>query len=430
MKIPFLPDPRLPSGLKLAPRRYTAGFAAPDVALPTAVTLIGDALVSVGDAVCVGQPVALWRDTPVCTGVSGTVSEVCNVTLEDGRLYPAVCIAADGKQTPMPGTSPCTPQGRAAFIAAARAAAVFDGETPLWRVLGTAVPADTLVVNAVETEPYLSATHRLLAEDRAAVLRGMQLVMEYLDIPRAIVAVGRDSRALRALRRDAAEMRGPRRQIRVRTVAARYPYGHAAFLVRRLCGRTVPRHTRPESVGVPVIGAAALAALAVCMESGMPAVSRRITVDGSCIRHPQTLTVPYGTPLSHIVEHCGGRRHASEHDRLVLGGPLSGTVVTDPDLPLRPHHTALLCFGEEEYCSLPETPCTRCGRCADVCLVRIDPCETEKALAAGDAPLLSRLHADACIHCGACTFVCPARRPLADVMQKAQAAIRREEERT
>lgn len=431
MEAVHLPDLRFPSGLKLPPRRYTAGFAAPDVALPAAVTLIGDALVAVGDTVAVGQPVALWCDTPVCSGVSGTVTDICNVPLEDGRLYPAVCIAADGQQSHHTDLAPHAPQGRAAFVSAVRAAGIFDGEAPLWKALQTAVPADVLLVNAVETEPYLAATHRLLAADSAAVLRGMQIIMEYLDIPRAVIAVGRDGGStVRALRRACAEMSAPRRMVKVRTVAPRYPYAHAAFLVRHLCGRTVPHHARPESVGVPVIGAAACAAASVYMETGMPAVARRITVDGSCIRHPQTLTVPHGTPFSHIIDHCGGRAHTSESDRLIVGGPLSGTAVGDADLPVRPHHTALLCLGKEEWCDLPETTCMRCGRCSDVCLVRLNPCEIEKALAVHDTPLLSRLHADACIHCGACAYVCPSRRPLATVMHAAQAALQREEDRT
>ena len=49
------------------------------------------------------------------------------------------------------------------------------------------------------------------------------------------------------------------------------------------------------------------------------------------------------------------------------------------------------------------------------------PVEVNGAYAARDVEELGNLHGDYCFNCGACTFVCPAKRPRTQMMGPAKA---------
>ena len=66
-------------------------------------------------------------------------------------------------------------------------------------------------------------------------------------------------------------------------------------------------------------------------------------------------------------------------------------------------------------------PCIRCGRCVEYCPMGLEPVEDNQAYAARDVQELGKLHADYCFNCGSCSFVCPAKRPVTQMMSLAKA---------
>jgi electron transport complex protein RnfC len=78
----------------------------------------------------------------------------------------------------------------------------------------------------------------------------------------------------------------------------------------------------------------------------------------------------------------------------------------------------------------PELPCIRCGDCAQVCPVDLQPQQLHRALSAGDEPALARLRLEDCIECGCCDYVCPSRIPLTARFRAARTleVLRREAE--
>lgn len=54
----------------------------------------------------------------------------------------------------------------------------------------------------------------------------------------------------------------------------------------------------------------------------MPLVDRCVTVDGSAVKEPKNLVVPVGTPISYLIENCGGLKE--EPGKVLYGGPMMG----------------------------------------------------------------------------------------------------------
>ena len=142
----------------------------------------------------------------------------------------------------------------------------------------------------------------------------------------------------------------------------------------------------------------------------MPLVTKSITVDGNVIKNPQNVEAPIGTPLTDIIEFCGG--YTGEPKKIILGGPMMGRAIPNDDVCVVKGTSAILAFDEAFAQINPETACINCGRCVKACPMNLVPTAIYKAYINKDLDALNKYHAMTCMSCGCCTYVCPARKQL------------------
>ena len=94
----------------------------------------------------------------------------------------------------------------------------------------------------------------------------------------------------------------------------------------------------------------------------------------------------------------------------------------DPDYPLSKTNNAVLMFADSPV--YEPSDCIRCGKCVKACSMNLLPTELEHAFDMRDARQLEKLKVNLCVNCGACSFVCPAKRNLAEKNQLAKAFLR------
>ena len=58
--------------------------------------------------------------------------------------------------------------------------------------------------------------------------------------------------------------------------------------------------------------------------------------------------------------------------------------------------------------------------------MKLYPASVEAAVTHGITESLNNLNVNYCMECGSCSYVCPAKRPLTQVMRLAKAQLRRE----
>ncbi len=138
---------------------------------------------------------------------------------------------------------------------------------------------------------------------------------------------------------------------------------------------------------------------------GIGQIQRFITVSGN-VKECKNLAVPMGTPFREILNICGG---LSLSTCLVLeGGPMSGKAV-DVDKAYVSGNTEGIFVVKKDHTQ--EKACIHCGACADVCPARIFPFKIEKAYA-NQKFLFEELSPEACMECGRCSYICPSKIPL------------------
>ena len=390
-----------------------------------------------GDSVEVGQIVGDSDkpvSAPVHSGVSGRVASVTELLLPGGRTTQALVIESDGEGRVHESVQPPQVDNREDFLRAVRASGLVG-------LGGAGFPThiklnpknidevDTIVINAAECEPYITADYRECMENSWDIVSGVQTVMEFLDAKRVIIAVERNKpAAIDELSRIAASVSAPERQVLVKTLPARYPQGAVKVLIAACTGRRVPPGGLPADVGCVVMNVTSVAFLSRYLKTGMPLIDKRLTVDGSAVAHPQNVRVTIGTPIDDVLAFCGGTDRPV--GKLLMGGPMMGLALMDGAMPVLKQNNAILAFGEEDALLGHPTTCIRCSRCVEACPMDLVPPSLARAYATRDADALVKMGIGTCMECGCCSFTCPAHRPITQTMRLAKDLVRRTQERT
>lgn len=420
------------NGIKLKHRKNTENCETVQLPLPQKIKLpmsmhMGvpcTPLVKVGDIVKVGQKIGdsdAPFSVPIHSTVSGKVTALSDYRTPMGSVCKAVEIETDGEQTISEEVKPPVITDKESFLKAVRESGVCGlggAGFPTHIKLNPKTEIDTLVINGAECEPYITADYREMLENTDDVLNGIRLVKDILGIKNAKIAVeGNKPEAIKKFEKFAADDD----TIDIVTLPSAYPQGAEKVIIYNTTGRIVEEGKLPSDTGVIVLNISTCAFLYRYSQTGMPFMTRRITVDGNAVGEPKNIFAPIGTPFSNILSFC--KTDIDSLKKLISGGPMMGMCIPDIDMPVVKTTNALLAFNS--YDERNTSACIRCGRCVRVCPLGLMPAEIEKAYKIKDIDDLKALKVMLCMNCGSCTFVCPANRKLAETNQLAKALIPR-----
>lgn len=419
------------NGIRLPHHKNTENCETVDIKCPERVIIsmsqhIGapaEPTVKVGDEVKVGTKIGdadLRMTCPIHSSVSGRVDKLGEMLLPNGKVCRTVEIVSDGKMEPDEGLSPPVITDRASLAAAVRASgccgmggAGFPTHVKL-DYDEEKVHIDTLIINAAECEPYITSDYRELMENHERVIGGMKLVREILGIERVVIGIEENKPKAIALFRD--KLSGES-GFEVMKLRSSYPQGAEKVIAYYATGRIVEEGRIISDYGMIVLNASTTGLIWDYSRTGMPFVSRRVTVDGDAVGKPCNLRAPIGTQISRLLE--AAETDTENMKRLIAGGPMMGISLYDPGLPLLKTNNAFLAFKSEAKKEM-QTNCIKCGRCIAACPLGLMPAEFERAYDRRDREALNRLKINLCMNCGSCSYVCPAKRPRAEKNQLAK----------
>ncbi len=365
---------------------------------------------------------------PVHSSVSGTVTGIVDRALNNGLGAKCIAIKSDGQMAPDPNLKPFPVENAADIAEAARlcglvglGGAGFPTHVKLSPKAET--PIDTLVVNAAECEPYITSDYRECMEDYESVIEGVYLLKEKFALQKVVICVESNKpAAIEQLMRIAADHRDADDTVKLMRLPSSYPQGAEKVLIYSATGRKLPIGALPSDVGCIVMNVTSISTLYRFIKTGMPLTTKRITVDGTGVAEPKNVIVPIGTPISDVLEFVGNIDENA--DRIIMGGPMMGNPVVCDTAVIEKRTNAILVMKPRKAAAT--TACIRCGRCAATCPMQLYPAMVETAYKCGDKESFASLNVMNCMECGSCSYICPAKRPLTEVMRIAKAEVRRQ----
>ena len=417
----LLGNVRLPHHKKTASIPAVAMPAPAEVLLPMQQHIGTPAtpIVKVGDEVKVGQKIGEANghiSVPIHASVSGKVTKIEDYLESSGKNFLSIRILSDGLMTPADVTPP-TVDSLDTFVAAIK-------ESGLVGLGGAGFPThvklealarqdiDHIIINGCECEPYVTSDTRIMIEEGEWIEKGIGLMKKYsANAPKFIIGIEKNKpEAIEALTERFSDCA----DVAIKSLPERYPQGAEKVLIYNTTKRVVPEGKLPMDVGVIVINVSTLAFIAKYIETGMPLVSRTVTVDGGAVAEPKNVIAPVGTSIKDIVEFAGGFKATPK--KVLFGGPMMGIAAHSLDEPTFKATGILTCLTEGELDEREPTACIRCGRCIAACPMNLNAAAYSLALTYENKEeriaALKEHKVNLCMECGSCNYVCPASRPL------------------
>lgn len=382
--------------------------------------------VNVGDLVKIGQVIAEvtgYGSFISHASVSGEVKSIKKVWHASGKMVDAIEIENDHKNTlddqiqERKNVNELSREELIDIMKNAGLTGLGGAGFPTYIKYQTKSKIDTVIINAVECEPYLTSDYQFIIKFPEKMLKGATYMMRAAEADEVVVAYKAYNQKIED---ELNKLTDKYPHVKLSPMKDVYPAGWEKYIVEQVTGKTYTG--LPAEAGVIMNNAATAIVFADAVEQNIPLISRPVSITGEGIKEPKTFLVPLGTKVAELINQCGGYIDGLDplQANYIAGGPMTGRAIFIDDLIVNDTLGAVIIkpFKTWDY---PE--CLGCGKCADVCPVYLTPTEIKKAFDRKDVKLLGDLNANKCIECGLCSYVCPSHIEITEAVGKGKALL-------
>lgn len=376
---------------------------------------IATPIVKIGDHVKIGQLIGKKDDrfyVPIFSSVSGEV-----VAIEkrmSARLAPAehIIIKNDYKNEKVKFSDISLDSSKEDIVS-------FMKEIGLLGQGGAGFPSyvkystdkcETLIINAVECEPYITSDICNIKNNLEDFRDGVKTLFRISNAKKCYIGI---KNIHQDIIDDLKEVFINEKDIEIKVLKDVYPMGWERTLTYSIINKRYDKI--PIEVGVIVTNATTAITLARSIKTRTYVYERFVTVAGRHLRDSRNVLCRIGTPIKELFDACGGID--VNPAIIIMGGPMMGTSVTKDEVTITPINNSVLIF---DYQEIDSWACLRCGRCVEHCPSSLEPVSISEAYEHTDIDRLGALHVMDCVECGMCTYICPSKISVTENIRRAK----------
>ena len=269
---------------------------------------------------------------------------------------------------------------------------------------------ETLIINGVECEPYITCDDMIMRERAEGILDGIEIMLYALRVKNCVIVIEDNKPEAVSSMKQALATRSKLNNTSIVVIPTRYPTGSEKQLIQVVTGKQVPSRGLPLDIGIVCHNVGTTYAIGRAIIHGEPLISRIVTVTGTDVKHAGNFETLFGTPMHELLAFCDTHREPNEP--FILGGPMMGYNLSGDHLPITKTANCILVGVDNAAPKVDPLPCIRCGECATACPVSLLPQQLYWFSRSKDLEKTREYNLFDCIECGCCSYVCPSKIPL------------------
>lgn len=271
---------------------------------------------------------------------------------------------------------------------------------------------ETLLINGVECEPFLTVDDRVMQERVNELYKGLEILKKVLNPKQILVGIEDNKKeAIEKMNEASKDL------FKVVPLKTQYPQGGEKQLIEAAIGVELPKGKLPFDIGVVVTNISTVYAVFEAIAYEKPLFEKVLTISGQIVKFPGNYKVKIGTLIEDLLTEC---QIFTKPEKVVIGGPMMGVAQYTLQTPIVKGTSGVLLFSKEEIKPKKEHPCIRCGRCMQVCPIGLFPTMMYRNIQVNRLDEVEKIGLHDCIECGACSYICPSKIPLVNYFKSAK----------
>lgn len=276
----------------------------------------------------------------------------------------------------------------------------------------------TLIVNGCECEPFITCDYRNMIEKPLKLINGIHYILQAINGKQAYIAIKENKKELISILKKYID-----EKIKLVLVHDKYPVGYERYLVNKIMKKDYKK--LPNEIGCVVNNASTIIAIYDAIKYNTPLISRVITISGYCLDNPININCKIGTNINEILKKIAFVKHKYHKKNIIVGGTMTGKSINDDNIIVTKTLNSIIILpiiykqGEIQQC-------IGCGKCSNICPMKLTPTQIMKKYLIKDIKQLKLLEPQLCIQCGLCSYICPSRLELTNSVLKAKELLRKE----
>lgn len=270
----------------------------------------------------------------------------------------------------------------------------------------------TLIINAVECEPYITADYNLLFNNIKEVIEILNIIDKIYNLDEIFIAIKIKNRILKE---KIIPFISKYEKIKLVEVPNLYPMGWEKSLVRYI------KHTDykklPIEKNIIVSNVSTIYAIYESIMYNKPLIEKVVTLSGE-FKNPYNVKVKIGTNFNELKKVF--KDYNNKDITLITGGPMMGEALESDNFIIPNNLNSVIAL--EKIKEDNTITCLRCGKCSANCPAKICPVLVKDNIDSKEE--LKRLAVERCIECGICSFICPSKINLREYMRNAKKKVK------
>ncbi|WP_348769587.1 electron transport complex subunit RsxC [Buchnera aphidicola] len=274
-------------------------------------------------------------------------------------------------------------------------------------ILGINSKVHTLVVNAVESDPYITADYCLMTNCLSEIFIGCEIITWISKVTNILIVIQEDKIELISKIQSLIKNK---KLFKVCILKKKYPGGSSKIIIKSLTGKDIPYGKHSIDIGYLIFNVSTIYAIKKAIINGKPLIQRIVSLYNHRNHSFKNVLIKIGTPINFLLNFL--KINNSSND-IYIGGLFMKYLLMNLNQPiLKDTNCILITKHTRNVKKNINYECINCGYCVQVCPVNLLPQKLYLYSKNNNHEKTKESFIMDCIECNICEQICPSNIPL------------------